>query len=316
MKKFQFIISSVVLGIFLSYGQRGYSQTNSLKKKIPQDYEPAAKKLEAFYTNIRMRGKIVHWWKENNQYIEYMANGPLLRLKSVYDELGEFVSVANNKGSFYLIKKNNGNGFQLREAGNPDLYQDMAQGIRSSAILPFAPFCFNNTTIIDFFKHSNDGLKDVITINREGKTFVKVVFEWPTVPNKPMIMNLIWLIFSPDDCWALHEYYLGAVGVRVADCCLITYENKLDGIPLVKKIERWRVDGEGKHHKELSAEVSEILPGSVPGEEFTLAAFGIPEVAPAVETHRQRFYYILLGGVLLIGLGFLFRYLDKRRKAA
>ncbi len=306
---------------FFYISQGLYSQTNSLKKNLLIEYEPAAKKLGDFYSNMKMSGKFIRWPSKEEFIFEYMANGNLLRMEEKQISIGEkqisnripgtkIISVANKKQSFMLEKKPTINAFQVLHLWNSDGYEKAKDDIRRSLIPAFAPYCYYTLTLLDILTHND--WEEVISINN-GKRIKKIKLKWRE--ENDAIQRYSWFIFYPDDSWALKEYSHFATGIADAEGCQVEYINKINDIPLVNKVEYWRVDNNGVKHKKIYCEVIEIIPGPVPEKEFTLAEFGLPDIVPVEEKYRARFYYLLIGGLLLVVLGLFFRYLDKRRKS-
>jgi hypothetical protein len=83
---------------------------------------------------------------------------------------------------------------------------------------------------------------------------------------------------------------------------------------LVHKLERLWADQDGKPIGRALVEVSELVPGPIPKEDFTLAAFGISDAGlkPAVPP----WYYLQLVAVIALTAAVVFWQVSKRRRAA
>jgi hypothetical protein len=83
-----------------------------------------------------------------------------------------------------------------------------------------------------------------------------------------------WFDAIPDQGWVIREGAQGSLRTAESVAFKIEYEGSQDGFPLPKRVTDYSNLGR------TIAEFDQIRHGSVPESEFTLTAFGLPEIDP------------------------------------
>jgi hypothetical protein len=307
------------------------AEGRSAKDRFITDYSPAAKKLEAFYGQIRIRAKRVEQGipdgGEKYEFIDdilYKANGQLLRLdianrtqkKTMLPDT-TLVRVANPKRCFNADKSPQSDNYIIRVLGKD--YNKQVESIRQNCVIAWAPYGFLDGTIFECLD-SKEAVFEVTgytRFNKGGEDFAKLECMWihpPSDDGKQWKIG-VWFLFAPEECWVIREYAWGPSKNPSGQRCVLDYGGKIDGVPLLKRAQYLtQYENETKPRRVITFDVSEIVPGFFPEEEFELSSLHIPEI---VEKERRRpFWYFLTGTLLIILLAAGLRIIVKRYRPA
>jgi hypothetical protein len=284
------VISS---GVFVIVGGAVRAEGEGLKQRLITEYAPAAQQLEQFYTHLQMTERQTRG--DKNRVYRYRSNGPLFRIDRI-DPEGRIIRAAVNTPQWrFQVSRNDSGAFFLTTA-NSEGYESMEGLLRSNVKLPFAPYCIIDQSVVDFLSAPECKVSKVTEVTRAGKRLVQVFWE-RAVPLQARQFSG-WFLFARDEFWVLLEYEFG--GQR--DRCSIHYGEKVDGIPLVKRVEYWRDVG-GKRMAQYETEATDVKLGPAAEEDFTTAAFGLPEIQATGE--RTRPWLLPLGVLGLIASAIL-----------
>jgi len=282
----------------------------SLKRDFLAKYEPAARRLEEFYRNIRIVAAVEIQpplsAKEAvvAKKLDFRANGQLLRLDSFPVSGGNNyveVIVANPARCFRASRPSDKPLFSLNSLDKR--YEDRSQLIRFAHRFSTAPYGWSFCSLSDFLRRPKVEITRVEERTQDGETLTRVTFV-----NHEIIAGAKgtgWVDLSSKYAWAIRGYSSGAEDPNLPNReearARIEYSGERDGIPLLARAEYWNELGPTHEmgHK-WTYTVDEITVGPIPEREFTPAAIGIdiPEIGARPGFHR----FLLLGivGLLLV----------------
>lgn len=265
---------------------------DDLKTSFLNEYAPAAKRLEEFYTHLQMTvtettprsgegdsGSVVTR--------RFFANGSLLGVRN--DSVQGAVSgttVAGPDLTFH-VKLPRPDGKYLADEINSQNYKGFVTRIRLGPKLPFAPFCFYEDTILDFLSEDAVTIEGVDDFRDGNDRRVRVLYRafYPNVGGKD-VEFFGWFLFAPEDDWVLLEFQRGGKSPESPHLhCRVTYGEKSGAIPVPEKVEYWRTEGE-EHVVQALFVASDVVLEPADAKQFTLQAFGIPDALGLGEQRR------------------------------
>jgi len=120
-------------------------------------------------------------------------------------------------------------------------------------------------------------------------------------------------IFSPSNCWAVREATIQGASDKSFNTWAIEYDTSPGKVPRVKSLINTYADLDGQVINVTTVEVTKLVPGSVPEDQFTLAAFGLTD--SGLQQTVPPWYYIQLIAVLALVLMLIFRVVANRKLA-
>lgn len=284
------------------------SDSVDARARFNNEYGTASQKLkeaggsvcfEEVQTNVRDNGN------ETTEVI-YRSNGEslLYRLREKKnDGMREYVIVATPKRTFYLSKPAKQDNFVLKNLAGESEYDHAVTVIRLNARLAFLPYCYLEMPIVDFLKQPDVSVVDVSETDHAGARAVRVSWQRPRrMPDGREYEELGWFLLSPDDTWALREYEVGAKGYPSRIRGVVRYGERKDNVPVASEFESWKEKDE-KRSAVFSVRASKVQLTPAKPAEFTLRAFGLPEVGEVVASSGQSMLkYWLLGLGALSGV--------------
>lgn len=161
-------------------------------------------------------------------------------------------------------------------------------------------------------------IRSVETAASEGKPYVEVVFELPSDSNYKDAR----VRFDPSWDWAITDYEIAVKSdvpvKKSARTGHVEYQRLSDGhvFPRVVRVETESILPSGKRaYAARTTKLLEVRQGGVTDSQFTLAAYGLPEMAPRGQNRYyplNRWYFWLL---IVIGIVCVI-YLRRRTRAA
>jgi len=293
-----FVLPLSVLSLSTA-GPSGFSS----KEDLLAAYEPAAQRLQAFYTNLYISADITksNWvympHQPPGEKVEFRANGRLIRSDRVIEDAAHpetIVQVAGAQRGFVVSKAPGANAFILDTwHANPELTTESSRLFNP---LAFAPYCILEVTILEWMKRPSVRLRAVEEVQEQGELLLKATFD-ETFKREGQVLHLSHrFLFEPQRNWACRRYAYGGTN---PECAEIEYEGEVDGIPLIKSATYWKED-KGKRANMTHATVRKLIVGPVPEDQFTLAAFGIAE--PVEGTARASTYAAIGVATLVVAL--------------
>jgi hypothetical protein len=258
----------------------GFQGQESLKQVFVREYPQASKRLQEFYTNLRMSAKRIDEAGETIETWEFCGNGDMLRW------VGTMVSNTAEKGTTYafvatpwitfrLRRMEGSNAYsivQMTEKTSPLDYNVVSGNIRSRASAASGPYTIFDTPIVDFIQDPSFTLTDVRDVSEPNGRRVKV--EWNCKnPNRRG-----WFLFSPGD-WVLRAYEFQFPDAKATHYGSLDYHDA-GGFPVLSKLEKGLVKPTGVKYNKMLTIVDNVQHGPCAEQEFTLESFGISRVHP------------------------------------
>jgi hypothetical protein len=128
-----------------------------------------------------------------------------------------------------------------------------------------------------------------------------------------------WILVAPEKSWAIREYRISSGrkdGRDVIWAGKVEYGRSVDGVPIPKRALYTIPISQGQGVRVDECIFEEFVPGPTPREEFTLAAFGLPELGKP-ESNRYSAHsrlWLLLAAVVCLALGVGLRMLSRREE--
>ena len=160
----------------------------------------------------------------------------------------------------------------------------------------------------EIFQSPDFTIKDVGIVDRAGDSLVSVMFEFSPSgksaqdrwPRAGVVM------LNPERMWAVESFdvELSAYGRSEKLSQHIEYNSTGGGVPVIKRIVTTREetpDAPGHYQRTWDFDTFEYR--DIPESEFTLAAFGLPEIAPPSMFQRYRLFVLLfVAGIVCIAV--------------
>jgi len=289
---------------------------DSVRPRFEAEFPAATQKLREFYTNLRMSGTETD--KDDIHQWEFCGNAELMRSVVTRKDGSVAVIVADPKLSFYLDKAPGSSHFAVSGMGpaTPHDYADLVLTIWRKSLPSSAPFTILTESIADFVSEKSFKWKEAHEVDAPGGKVFRV--GWENVRRgAPKLLGTF--DFAADGSWALRGFEMHFPETKntktgqlldTARHCVVEYQGQEAGVPLVHKLRLWN-SGPSGNGSETIIEVTELKPGAVARQEFTLAAFGVstsPAAAPIPVA-----YYLLglsaLAALFVLGL----RYASRRQ---
>ncbi len=287
------------------------------------EYEPAAKKLEEFYSAVTMdavqqRTRLgADRTSETTvrEELKLYTSGDDLRVDAVITRDGkptDQVSVATPEKAFVVARDGDAERFVLR-----DMTQDFARSasaVRNRYHALFAPFSagLGGESILQRLKAPTTTITGIREETKDGETFVEVSYQYPLPDPLPKSSKPRQAreargsyTFAKDRAWVAvkSEWWPGADQEGHLSGKM-EYDGSQDGVPLLRKVVFLR-DTLGRTLKWIELDVTKIVPGIAPQRDFKLAAFGIHDVSEEKETNYWLFLIVsgivLLAAALIVG---------------
>jgi hypothetical protein len=301
----------VLLGTGHLLGQEAQSQR--LREEFLKEYLPGCRKLIDFYEHLMMeadfqgetrypQGKC----ERSRMHFVFKANAPLFLMETHYGEnwlkkepgTVEVRLITRRKG--YDIDKLAGGDYHYTHIFVPDVFY-LRLGFKEFA---FAPYCFRGILLSDFLKMPEVQVTQVRWYQEGGAERVAVHYrQFRGQESGPG-----WMVFSPQNSWALLQHGRGIENNWIRT---LVYENLMEEVPRLKQVQERQIAG-GIEGEDLWT-IRRLVPGPVPEEEFTPAAYGLAE---PVERSSVFFllFWLALALLLLTILARLLHYLWKKQR--
>ena len=290
-----------------------HGDDDALNQRLRTECPNAIRNLEVFYKNIQLTEKVTGTIVKQNYpdrdgsiAYRFYSNGSSLRgsgLDADYDVLSGVV--ATEDGTFRVARTNATEEFVLTQLDDSD-YETQIESLRLGGLkLPFVPYCVLNLRVVDLLVNN----PHVISIECMEVTYDDVPAVHVDVRFEPL--RGAKLILDPERSWALLKYEYGnfseSGSLRVA---AIKYDRVVNGIPVVKSADYWRVDA-GERRDMYHAEVADIELEPAPMAEFSLEAFGISPPQTVQRSNTPLWTVVL--GILGLAIAMLLAYFVRRK---
>jgi hypothetical protein len=143
-------------------------------------------------------------------------------------------------------------------------------------------------------------IRRVTSLSKDGVALARVEFEFKRTDaeiakNKGRRITSGWFVARPDENWVIQEYQASTPSSSDFLNIKVDFEGKEDGFPLPKRITRYTAVGR------YEVILDSIQHRPTPESEFTLAAFGLPEIdrTPRPASPNLRAYWLIAIGVVV-----------------
>ncbi len=154
---------------------------------------------------------------------------------------------------------------------------------------------------------SSDGfsIERISEVPQDGENCLKLEVRlkegtWKIAKGRPSPEYDGWILVAPEKKWVLREYELGHGSVALRG--RVEYGDIQDGFPVPRRVVNQAIDRRSREPQNIYAFTFEDLRFvDVPDREFTLAAFGLPELGqpgPSRSRYTNRTVFWLLGAAL------------------
>jgi hypothetical protein len=179
----------------------------------------------------------------------------------------------------------------------------------------------------DYLRRDNLRIREVAGLSRAGKNLVQVKYVIDTslpsgVPrnprvsfdeaSKPMIVTGE-LLLDPERYWSVQESRTDSPGNKIRD--IFDY-NEIDGLPVLRRHEfRSQSPGSSVWYVE-TADYKDMTKRDTPEYEFSVSAYGLPEIDPAIKRPTPVWVWCLIGAGVTGIMAFATRWYARRRAVA
>ncbi len=278
-----------------------------------REYETNVAPLIHFYTSCTIEATRTESGRQNllqprTSDVKVLILNDHLRFDSSNKDQGVEGRVAAPQVSFIVVSPREGMPFMVDY-----IEQDYARAFaiaRAKSRLATAPYGVYGMTAAEYFRSPGLKIIDVSESDLSGNRVIVVKSHYSYSHNADQIERWGRFVFLRDRCWALKEWSAGAEpedGFRRRT--VLEYDGDSKGVPLLKRIDHWRGAGAERNRVDEFV-ITRIDPRDPSPSDFTLAAFGIPDIQPV--RHNNSAYIVVALGVFAIVAGIWLR----RRVAA
>jgi hypothetical protein len=168
-----------------------------------------------------------------------------------------------------------------------------------------------------FIKAPSVTITDVRGLNRGGRVLVQLNFErqqeW--INNLRVTVHGA-VVLDPEHCWCVRECHAEFPDSMPASKTdnILEYGDDVDGFPILRREQHTVTYRDGKGRLVTTTEFDKLVHRDIPESEFSLSAFGLPEVqVPGDQKPRTLWRWLIGIGAALGVLAILFRAYAKRR---
>jgi hypothetical protein len=296
------------------------NNSDKLLEEFLKEYLPGCRRLIDFYEHMMLEADYqeeVRYPKgkceRSRMHFFFKANAPLFLMETYYGENRYKVEPGTVKIQLitrhkrYLLEKPPaGDRYRYTYLATPNV-ENIRLGFNEFA---FAPYCFAGLLLSDFLKLPQVQVTKVQRYKERRAERVAVHYHLKQMIQKQWIDIQGQMIFSPKNSWALLQH---SRGPKEEWKRTLTYENLEEEIPRLKQICHRQVGGPGEAEGEDRWTIRRLVPGPVPEEEFTPAAYGLAEPVERPSIFPLLFW-LALALLLLTILARLLLYLLRRRQ--
>ena len=304
------ILVMSVLFLMLQDPARGQVNEELLKKRFLSEYPAAIEAWERHFSNAQ---GVVKWTEEtilthrDTGKKDQSSRGATYSFKCKMPDMASAIETSEREGrvknrvrgynkeySFSLRKDGDGKEFSIQslETKGPD-YPSIFLPLRRYLHSPYS----THIALKSIISLPRFSVRGVSPVSREGKGLLRIDFDCPIDPPKNPRKGMEYtggiegtLLLSPEEKWVLYEYECRRKkGTPGSYKGTVDYEWTSDGFPIPKKVTHHSTlnHPDGDRVETLTYDCQEFRFTDVPDNNFTLAAFGIPEsVAKPSKTAR------------------------------
>jgi hypothetical protein len=287
-----------------------------------KEYVPSSRKLIDFYEHVTMEADcsfsaISSDGKEERRkhyHILFKAGAPFY-LVQIYNQEDEEAGITGAT-EIYLFGRRKGYSLLSVQPEQPYHITNMwdrtpendATLYIGEALFAFIPYCWFDLRIPDMLRYP---YLTVLRIQKYKENNQERVDLWYQVKGPSPIDYTGKMVFSPSNSWALLSR-VAYQGEKPKNRYDIIYDDLSKEVPWLKKVAYWQ-QNDGGSVIQKTWTIRRLVPGPVPEEEFTLAAYGVTE---PVERPSVFFllFWLALAVLFLTILARLLHYLWKKQR--
>jgi hypothetical protein len=321
-----------LLGVYVFGSGSDQSPKNeeSLKKRVLSEYPKALKELEGFYGKARgsvqvreeylgdPKKPIVRTWAYS-----FVSNGPEMarvRMGSTDNSSGsrqsaERVICYNKDYSFVLSKGIESNNYSIKslDKGKAAVSREMQAKLSLYLDAPFHMFLHSLGSLV---AQPRFRVISVASTVHGGMPMLGIEFDCP-IDNNLQGGYEGKIIVSPGEKWVLHQYeykFKKGVGFRTGT---VEYEGTFQGFPVPKRVVHGTM--ELPEHRQVTVTTFDFKNfrfDTSPAKEFTLAAFGLPELMQVGEVRRtiSAGYWLIVLALVALSIAIVLKVASTRLK--
>lgn len=204
---------------------------------------------------------------------------------------------ANLRYGLLLNRSSEDDPFLVRYIGTGKADKDSIKNKLSARFEQYvvAPYRISDKTFNELLREPTFRINSVSSVSRGGEDLARVDFAYTPANPETSGMRGGWCLFAPDQLWGLRESENETPWGKVA--CSVEYGEKHEGLPTLRRVTTTIINKDGRSQIN-SCEFSKWDNRSVPDRDFTLAAFGLPEIdtdSRVSTTDRAQAWWIGLG---------------------
>jgi hypothetical protein len=224
------------------------------------------------------------------------------------EDRGSYVHGMNSRYAFKINRSTTTDPYTVTYYGprSPDFYSvELVQTEMANHLL--RAFCVNGMSLDKFLAQSGLSIDKVGPVT-EGPSmaWIRMEFSWlyhekdpkgQESPSTSLFQG--WIDFDPQNHWCVRRYLLqwpGAGGKKRGhnDSTIIEYGQPIDGFPIVQRVTSVTYSNDRTTESRTVSELEEMVHRTIPERDFTLSAFGLPEVDPELGIEKGGYLWVWL----------------------
>jgi hypothetical protein len=317
-------IQFALLCLLLLLNDRVWGQTDDdlLKKRFLSEYRGAIDLWEARFSTAE---GVVRFTSDDSSQKDSPHRVIVYSFKCKLPDMARVIESSDTDGASEqrVLGYNKSTSFVLkRKRGRKEYYiesVDARGSDRPPVALPLktylrAPYA-TDISLLSIVSSPHFSIRAASRVSRDGRDLVRIAFDCPTDPPANPRKGFVdfgglegSILVSPSEKWVLYEYDCRSKkGMPMSFKGTVGYEGVLDGFPIPRRVtrEKWMKHPKGEFTESQVYEFLDFRFGSPSDEEFTLAAFSIPDVArPSTRSTRSvglGYWFFALAVVSLAG---------------
>lgn len=245
------------------------------------------------------------------------------RLASTADD-GITVMCAGPRNTFLISRKSDRDDWFVMYAGASRDEKVMSNLRAGWSEYLSAPWSTGGVSFNELFDHSGMAVTGMERLTRAGNALVTINFTF--TPSKAemearSLAKPLWalrsgsLTFWPAEHWCLTKSSLNvapAPGATVTEVTTVDYDKQIEGFVLPVKIARETAFT--SYRTEDVVVFDDLAPGVVPTDDFSLTAYGLPELGTVPPASHSRQWFVVANVLIVVGIIALYAYRRQRRR--
>lgn len=287
-------------------------QGADVRSRFLNEYRAAAARVESAYTNLSMSLRVDASRAgfdspKANLNVTFFANGDSMGMTQGRDAV-DYVAILTPERMFRLARGGDQRPFAVTDVGKLGTAADR-EGVRLKSRAPFAPYCLNETRIVDLLTNPTFRIEAADEMTDDGRALTKISWKCTFANPQSDVHRVGWFLFDPENSWVLRESSLSTAGVDGAQRCRVQYHGVHDGVPVIESVSYWSESGgviTGLHDWRVTAITFE--PASP--RRFLPSEYGVPDDLTGSprsgwQTHPRFFFWMVLTIAIIMAAVFL-----------